>query len=135
MPLLNNARQIRSEDFEQELQQAMSQLAFVLNPFIQEVVDLANGRVDFENTVFNIKSINITVDSNGNLQNTQNINVEKTGIRGLQVISAFNLTNATNYPTSQPFISYTPQGGSIVQVNNITGLVPGDQYRISFVVY
>lgn len=135
MPLLNNARQIRSEDFEQELQQAMSQLAFVLNPFIQEVVDLANGRIDFENLVLNIKTIDITVDGSGNIVGTQNINTEKTGIRGLQVISAFNLTNAANYPTSQPFISYTPQGGSIIQVNNITGLVPGDQYRITFLVF
>ena len=114
---LNNTRQIRAEDFDDEYNQLVSQLGSILNSFMQEVVELSDGRVDFENMVQNIKTFEIIVDSNGfPVQAPFKVNVDKTGVRGLSVIRAYNLTNTAGYATSQPFINWVPVGGSLLQI-------------------
>ena len=42
-------RRITTEDFEPEYTALMTRLSYVLNPFIDEVVDLFEGQLDFEN--------------------------------------------------------------------------------------
>lgn len=133
---LNNTRQIRAEDFDDEYNQLVSQLGSVLNSFMQEVVELSDGRVDFENKAESLKTFDVTVNSSGiPTQSPFKVNVEKSGIRGIQVIRAYNLTNASGYPTSQPFINYTPVGGTLVQIQSITGLLPNQKYQITIITY
>ncbi len=133
---INNINQIRSEDYDSDYNDLVDQLAETLNPFMQEVFELADGRIDFENRVENIKTIQITVDDNGTPVLNDKIATENTnGVRGIQVVSAFNLTNATIYPTSQPFISYTILAGGFVRVNNITGLQANNKYQLNLVIY
>lgn len=132
---LNNPRSIRAEDFEKDLQQPMSQVGTVLNPFMQEVVELADGRIDFENTVFEIKVIEFKVDSKGTPILNNKISTSVTRPRGTQIINDFNLTNPTNYPTSAPYMSTTTAGNGLLQVNRITGLVPNDNYRLTVIIY
>jgi hypothetical protein len=133
--ILNNTRQIRAEDFEQEMQRAISQLGSILNPFMQQILELSNNRIDFENRVESIKTIDIKVDSKGIPLLNNNFNVEKQGIRGTQVISAFNLDNPSGYPISQPFINYTPISGTTVKINSITGILPDQTYRLTIIIY
>ena len=103
MPKLNNTRNIRAEDFDDEYSQLISQLGSILNSFMQEVVELSDSRIDFDNRVETIKTIDVTVDSSGiPTQTPFNVNVGKTGVKGIQVIRAYNLTNSSIYPTSQP---------------------------------
>ena len=132
---INNVRQIRAEDFEKELQQPMSQLGSILNSFMQEVVELADKRIDFENKVEILKTIDITVDSNGTPVLNNKVAVDKSSIRGTQVINALNLTNTRTYPTQQPYISYTALGGGFIQINNITGLQANNKYRLTIIVF
>jgi len=133
---LNNTRQIRAEDFDDEYNQLVSQLGSILNSFMQEIVELSDGRVDFENRVETIKTFEITVNSSGvPVQAPFKLNTDKSGIRGMQVIRAYNLTNTTGYPTSQPFINFAPVGGTLVQVQSITGLRPNEKYQITAVIY
>ena len=132
---LNNPRSIRAEDFEQELQQPMAQVGTVLNPFMQEVVELADGRIDFENMIFQIKNVEFQVNSNGIPQLNNKISTDVARPRGTQIINAFNLTKTTNYPTSAPFMVTNIAGNGILQVNKITGLVPGDKYRLTVIIY
>ena len=133
---LNNTRQIRAEDFDDEYNQLVSQLGSILNSFMQEVVELSDGRVDFENRVENIKTFEITVDANGYpTQAPFKVNGEKSGIRGMQVIRAYNLTNSTGYPTSQPFINFVPVGGNLFQIQSVTGLLPNQKYQLTVVIY
>jgi hypothetical protein len=132
---LNNTRQIRAEDFEKELQQAMGQLGAIVNSFMQEVVELSNGRIDFENRVENLKTIEITVDSNGKPILNDKVATGKTGIRGLQVIRALNVTNAGGFPTQQPFISFNVLAGGFIQITNISGLRPNEKYNLNIIIY
>ena len=132
---LNNPRSIRAEDFEQDLQQPMGQLGGLINPFMQEVVELADGRIDFENTVFEIKVVEFKVNSNGTPILNNKISTKVTRPRGTQIINDYNLTNPSNYPTSAPYMSTTTAGSGLLQVNRITGLVPNENYRLTIIIY
>ena len=70
------------------------QLGSVLNPFMQQVVEIMDSRVDFENRVENYREIEMTVDANGVPVLNDKIKTGKTFIRGIQVIAAFNLTSS-----------------------------------------
>ena len=132
---LNNVRQIRAEDFEKDLQQPMGQLGSIVNAFMQEVVEMTDGRIDFENRVEVLKDVDMTFDSNGTPTLNNKINGGKTGIRGIQVIRAVNLTKTTTYASGQPYMSFTPLAGGFIQVNNITNLTPNDKWRLTIIIY
>jgi len=133
---LNNTRQIRAEDFEDDYTQLTSQLGTILNPFMQEVVELSDSRIDFENKVETLKSFDITVNSNGiPTQSSFKLSTDKTNIRGIQVIRAINLTNSSSYITSAPFITWNPIGSTFVEVKHITGLLADNKYKLTIITY
>jgi hypothetical protein len=133
---LNNTRQIRAEDFDDEYNQLVAQLGSILNSFMQEVVELADGRIDFENKAEIIKDFDITVDSSGiPTQTPFKVKTDITNIRGLQVIRAYNLTNTAGYPTAQPFVNFTPIGGGFFRVDSVTGLRPNEKYKLTVIIY
>lgn len=133
---LDNVRFLRAEEFEPEMRNNISRIASIINPFMQEVFDLTDGRIDFENTVQSFRTVQITVNSSGNPVGTNQLNLgtDATQIKGLQVIRARNLTNQSIFPTGQPFISYTTVNQQLIQVNNITSL-PAGRYELNIVIY
>lgn len=132
---LNNVNEIRPDDFSKDDRNVASQLASILNPFMQEVKELSDGRIDFENRVESFRQLEFTVDANGVPLLNNKINTGNSGLRGFQVVAAFNQTNAAVTVDSQPFIAYTPIGGGTVTVNKITGLVPNNKYLLNVIVY
>lgn len=133
---LNNVRQIRAEDFDDEYEDLVSSLGSILNSFMQEVVELSEGRIDFENRPEVLRTFEITVNPSGvPIQAPFKVSTGKNRINGSQVIRAINLSNSNGFPTSQPFLSYNPLGGDIIQVLNVSGLRPGDKYLISVIFY
>lgn len=132
---LNNTSQVRAEDFADDEQQMITKLGSILNPFMQQVVELSDGRIDFENLSSNVKTFEITVNSNGvpTLSPFRvNVGVD---IIGTQVIRAYNLTSPTKYVTAAPFVSFTPLGGGLIRVDNITGLEANNKYQITMITY
>ena len=134
---LNNSNQIKSEDFDKEYNELIDQLAETLNPFMQEVVELSDERIDFENKVEVLKTIEITVDSSGTPVLNDKVATGKgtSGVRGIQVISTFNLTVNSGYPTSQPYVSYTALAGGFIRIDNITGLLANNKYQMTMIIY
>ena len=131
MAKINNIQRIRPEDYESDYQDLVEQLGEVVNEFMQQVVDMADGNIDFENLDRNLIQFDITVDASGNAIGTSQINVGKTVLNGMNVIYAQNLTSSQVYPNSQPFISYVPQGNGLVSVRNIAGLPANNKFRIT----
>ena len=132
---INNTTQIRGDDFSQEDRDLAERMGNILNPFMQQVVEINDGRIDFENRVENLIRIEMTVDANGVPLLNNKINTGKSNIRGFQVIAAFNVTNASISASSQPFISYTPIGNGLVQVSKISGLPANQKFQLNVVVY
>lgn len=132
---LDNVRFIRAEDFPEEMQQSAQNLANVLNPFMQQVFDLTNGRISFENTTEDIIKFGITVDATGKLVGNNQIrsgSVER--LQGTQVINARNLSNPAIVPNAQPFIVFSQQATGLIQIAKITGL-PAGRYEITAILY
>lgn len=136
MGKLYNVTEIRAEDFPEDMRQTISILGGILNSFMQQVVELADGRVDFDNLTTNIRTLELNVDSNGKPLLNDKLQTGKTGIQGFQVISATNLTNRALTATEQPFITdYTLLGGGLAQINKITGLPANNRFRLTVLVY
>jgi len=135
MGRLSNVRRIIAEDFPAESQEVISRLGGVINYFMEEVVQLSNGNVDFENLDQQLLTFEVQVNPDGTPIINDKILTEKINPNGLQVIKAQNLTNNTVYPTGQPFISFTPSGDGFLKINNITGLPADNKFFITVVVY
>jgi len=135
MAKLDAVQRIRPEDFQEDYAQLVEQLGGILNQFMQQVVDLSDNEVDFDNLDQNLIQFDITVDAAGNTIGTSQINVGKDAPNGMSVIYTQNLTNSQVYPTSQPFISYVRQGNGLVTVNNIAGLPANNKFKLTAIVY
>lgn len=135
MAKLNNVRRINPQDFSEDNQADIQRLGYILNSFMQEVVDMSNNNVDFENLNQNFISFPIEVDSNGKPIGTDKINVNKTNPQGIQVVRLINTTNAALLPDVPPFIFFTPNGTNLVTIDKIVGLSANNKYQLSIVVY
>lgn len=131
---INNTTPLNTGDFKQEDRDSAERIGNIINPFMQQVVELADGRIDFENRVENLIVVEFTVDATGTPLLNNKMNTGKSSIRGFQVISAFSTSTVTT-ATSQPFISYTPLGNGLVQVNKISGLPANVKFRLNVIVY
>lgn len=135
MTRLSNVKRIITEDFEPQYQTLISRLGFVLNEFMSDTVDIVNGNIDFDNLAQNLLSFEVTVNSSGVPLKSTDINVSKNNPQGIQVIRVQALTATNTFPTSTPFVSYTPKGNNIVSVSNISGLQPNIKYKVTVIVY
>ena len=132
---INNVTEIRPDDFKQEDRETIGQIADILNPFMQQVVEINDGRIDYENRVENFIQVEFTVDANGTPLLNNKIRTDKPSSRGFGVIAAFNLTTTNIYPTGQPFIVFTQLSGGFVQVNKITNLPANQKFRLNVIAY
>ena len=135
MPKLKNIQRINPSDFPAEDSALVDGLASILNSFMQDVIDMSDGRVDYENLIFKQLQFEISVGADGiPIQDFQ----LKTGVNqptGFQVIRAVNVSNQFSTVTGQPFISYSNVGNDLVKVTNITNLTSGEKYRLTVLVY
>ena len=132
---INNITQIRAEDFDPDLQDTIQRLGYVLNTFMQQVVELSDERIDFENRVENLIQFEITVDSTGKPTLNDKVNIGKTTSRGMDIIRAYNQTNTNTYPTQKPFINYEDLGNGLIQIKNVVGLQGNNKYLLTAIVY
>ena len=135
MARLSNVRRIVAEDFPEESQEVVSRMGGILNYFMEEVVELSNGNVDFENLEQQLLTFEAQVDSDGTPVINDKILTDKINPNGLQVVKAQNLTNNSIYPTGQPFISFTPSGDGFLKIDNIAGLPADNKFFLTVVVY
>lgn len=134
MPKINNYRRITTGEYSAENTQLITNLANTLNPFMREVTDVLNGGLDFENVSFKLLNVELAVNEDG-IPNTNKINTGKDRVNGFIVISARNLTNVNIPATSQPFITFTPIGNGLVNINKITGLPSANRFQLTLVVF
>jgi len=132
---INNVTQIMADDFEEDNKRMAEQLGNILNPFMQQVVELSDGRGDFENRVENYLEIEFTVDATGKPVLNNKISTGKSFVRGFHVIDAFGSSNAAIGADSGPFIVFNRLAGGFVEVIKITGLPANTKMRLNIIVY
>jgi len=130
-------KRIIKGDYPAEYQNLVERLSGSINDGFQALYQVLNNKVTLsDNLAATIGVFQVTVDSSGKPTATTSfkLNASTTSVLGIQVIKLENLTNSAGYPTSGPFISFTTANGQ-VQVLNITGLTPGNLYRVTAVAY
>ncbi len=128
MARVPDLRQITKEDFDSKDQKLIDQIAFPINNFMQQVINVMKNGIDFNNLNQATITFTASVDSNGKPTTpVQFQNTLSTKVIGIICINALNTSSILRYPQATPFISYTTNG-NLVTVNNIAGLgIPSGQ--------
>ena len=130
MPSIDTVKRIIADEFKAEDREVAERIGNIYNYFAEQVTNVLNGNVDYENLKQNIMQLTVSVNSAGNhVKKTQfSANI---GLRGTSVVNALNLVNSANYLNGQPFITWSTNGAGIYTINNITGLRPNEEYRLT----
>lgn len=145
MARIPDLRLLKKEDFDGKDQRLIEQLAFPINNFMQQVVNVFKNGVDFTNLNQQIITITVSVDSSGVPVNTIQLkNTLTTKIIGMVCINAINQSSTIRFPSAQPFVSFTQnnsQNNTLITVNNISGLsapvngTNSDVYELTILLY
>lgn len=131
MAKIPSYKRLYEQDFPEDQQELVAQLAVTLNSGIEVLYEQLNGKLVLgENLAAFTKELTVTVGPTG--LPTSKTFIRKTSsdrIQGISIIRADNLSNSNVYPTSGVFASFTETTDSIV-INHLTGLVAGNLYRI-----
>jgi len=123
-------KRISKEDFPPEFHQLIEKLAFPLNSHMEQVRNLFNKGVDFDNLTQEL--ITLKVQTNASSQPINKLNFKSSlrdKVRGIVVISANITSSNTSYVQAAPFISFS-QNLNIISINNISGLAPETTYEL-----
>lgn len=131
---LGNFKRIISNDFPTDDQPVIEQLGRQLNDGIEQLFSAVGGKLTFdENFLATVKEVEVTANATGIPTNKTSIVLSNNNVVvGCLVISAVNKSNATLFPTSSPFISFT-QNGNVLYIDNITGLQANNRYLIKMI--
>lgn len=129
MPLISNVKRLQPEDFDQKEQELIEKIGLIINPFMDEVFETINGRLDYSNLQREYKTYTVKVDVNGKPTTEAKIATKFSQLKGIICIRAINQTNSSLHPTSQPFVSYDQSTNSIT-VSHISGLQTGNSYLL-----
>ena len=135
MGRIPNFKRIRKEDFDTNIQSTIDKLGYIFNSFAEEVTNLFNKNIDFQNLNMQVITLDISKDGSGNLINPPNIRTTlNTKIQGIVCIKADNLDNPGTYATSQPFISYDLINDNLVKILNVSGLQNSSTYKLKLLL-
>lgn len=131
MSKLQIPKKIRVEDFDSEYKELIEKVGFAFNPFSDEVYQALNGGLDSTNLNRQISDVEVKIDGAGKVMGTPQIKITTNGkIRGINVINAVNQVNSGIYPLSAPYVSFSATGTTLT-INNISGLQPNSQYKLT----
>ena len=133
MPKLSDIRRIIPEDFKQEDQDVAQRIAGSYNDFADELYEVVNGQLDFDNLARRKISIDVNISSTGKISGTTTAVTNLSFVSGINVIKVDNLSNTTAIPTSAPFVGFVYQGSGRFTISYILG-IPSGKWRLTLEV-
>lgn len=132
-----NQKKIIKNDFDEEVQPLVEQLAETINYNFERVFNVLNKNVSLaDNTNTLTKDIEVTVDSSGIPTTSVKFPSSLVPARpiGSFVINQLNLTNSLVYPTGGIVISFSEVKG-IITINHVTGLPANNKFSLKVVFF
>lgn len=129
MAQVDNLRRLTLEGLDEEQRAIVERISNITNFHLEQIINTLNGNVDQDNSFKDFRTLQVTVDANGNPIVTTDLK-SVSGVKGMQVLRATNLTISTNYPTSQPFITFSSNGSDVYRILNITGLRANEKFQL-----
>jgi len=130
MPKLSDIRRIVPEDYEEDFQESAEMIAGSYNEFADEIYQIVNGGLDFENLARSLVSIDITFDASGNPVGNSSIVTRLAYVSMIHLGKVQNLTNGSARLTQIPFIDWTYTGNGAVRITYGIGFTAGTKYRL-----
>lgn len=133
MPKLSDIRRIIPEDVDTKATpvDVVETIAGSYNEFADEIYQVVNGQLDFDNLARAKVSIDISFDAKGNPIGNSSIGTNLTFVSMLHIGKVQNITNTSLRLTQVPYIDWTYQGGGIVKINYGIGFTAGTKYRLT----
>lgn len=131
MAKINSPSRFKVEDFAQKDQNLVSKLFFILNSFMEQVINAFNKNLTFGD---NFSAIDTEITINTPINEVNIGNHLPLPIRGASVLRVDNLTNPSTLLSSAPFIEFINAPGQI-KISNITGLANNTKYRLRVVFF
>lgn len=131
MPKLSDIRRIVPEDFEPEDRPAAEKVAGSYNEFADELYQVINGQLDFDNLARNKVMVDIAFQSDGSLLSPVSVKTSLSSVSMLHIGNVQNMTNSSERLTSAPFLGWTFSGNGFIKINYGIGFSVGKKYRIT----
>jgi hypothetical protein len=133
MPKLSDIRRIIPEDVDNKSTptQIVETVAGSYNEFADEIYQVINGQLDFDNLARAKVSIDLSFDTSGKPVGNVSIATKLPFISMLYIGKIQNLTNAAERITQVPYLDWSYQGNGVVRINYGIGFTSGKKYRLT----
>lgn len=132
MPKLSDIRRIIPEDVDNKStpQDIVETVAGSYNEFADELYQVINGQLDFDNLARSKVSVDITFDATGKPVGNIAIASNLSFVSMIHIGKVQNLTNSAVKFTQAPYIDWTLQGNGVIKINYAIGFAAGNKYRL-----
>lgn len=133
MPKLSDIRRIIPEDVDDKSTptEVVEAVAGSYNEFADELYQVINGQLDFDNLNRAKVTIDISFDSTGKPVGNVNIATNLAFVSMLYIGKIQNTTNAVERITQVPYLDWSYQGNGVVKINYGIGFTPGRKYKLT----
>lgn len=133
MPKLSNIRRIIPEDVEEDSTpvDVIESVADSYNDFADELFEILNGQLDFENLNRAKISLDLSFDATGKPVGNALISTNLAFVSMLYIGKIQNVTNAAERITQVPYLDWSYQGNGVVKINYGVGFLPGKKYKLT----
>jgi len=131
MPKLSDIRRIVPEDYPDDFQESAIMIAGSYNEFADEIYQVVNGGLDFDNLARSIGSIDVVFDASGNIVGNSTITTKLSYVSMIHLGKVQNLTNASAKLTQIPFIDWSYTGSGAIKILYGIGFTVGVKYRLT----
>ena len=133
MPKLSDIRRIIPEDVDTKATPVdiVETVAGSYNEFADEIYQVVNGQLDFENLARAKIDLDVSFDSSGKPVGNSSIKCNLAYVSILYIGKIQNITNASARITQVPYLDWSFQGNGIVKINYGVGFSAGVKYRLT----
>ena len=132
MPKLSDIRRIIPEDTDTKATpvEIIETIAGSYNEFADEIYQVVNGQLDFDNLARSKVSIDITFNQSGSPVGNSSIFSNLATVSMIHIGKVQNITNSAARLAQTPYIDWTLQGEGIIKINYGVGFIAGAKYRL-----
>lgn len=133
MPKISNIRRIIPEDVDKDATpvEIVETIAGSYNDFADELLEVINGGLDFENLSRRKITLDISFNSSGIPLGNAVVNTGLPFVSILYIGKIQNVTNPASRITQVPYLDWTYQGGGFLKINYGVGFTAGVKYKLT----
>lgn len=131
-------KRLSYDNVPEEQQQAVQTIANIINPFMDDVHQILNGNVGFDNTTFKTARFSVKTDANGAIIGQLIIATGLTRPPFSVIIGDIKMTanpDAVVNIDNTPFLLQRPISANTIKVDKILNLKPNSDYTISVLFF